>query len=148
LRSREVVLYTPLFDYIFLDVINAISGAPIAITRLADAANVNEVFFRFLDCKLIDLHFLYAVIARECSRYVRMSKEANRGVLISETWDGIETVKDVAPLVRHIECRVDDREIANLPSQTQRAEPFLVFVRQLLARPIDRRFRKRIETAR
>jgi hypothetical protein len=115
LRSRQVVLYPPLFDHIFLDVINAISGAPIAIPRLSDAANVNEVFFRFLDCELIDLHFLYAVVAHKCSCYVRVPEEANGRVLIGETRDGIEAIEDVAPLVRRIECRMDDREIANLP---------------------------------
>ena len=117
LSGRQVVFYATLFDHIFVDVINAIGGAPIAIPGLADAANVNKVFFRFLDRELIDLQFLYAIIAHECSCDVRVSEEANRGGLIGETCDGIETVKDVAPLIGRIECRVNDREIANLPGE-------------------------------
>src|SRR5205814_3157772 len=109
----------PLFDHMVFDVINAIGGAPIAVTRLADAANVNEVFFRFLNSKLIDPYFLYGVIADECSCYVGVPKEANRGLLISKTCGSIETVKDIAPLIWRIECRMDDREIANLPGQRQ-----------------------------
>ena len=35
----------------------------------------------------------------------------------------------------------------DLVRQRQRAQPCLVFVRQVLARPIDRRFRQRIEAA-
>ena len=47
LRGREVVFYAPLFDHMVFDVINAIGGAPIAVARLADAADVNEIFLRF-----------------------------------------------------------------------------------------------------
>ena len=56
-------------------------------------------------------------------------EKTNRRLLIGETRDGIEAVEDVTPLLRRIEGRVDDREIAHLPGQGQVAQPFLVFVR-------------------
>jgi hypothetical protein len=147
LRRGEIVFYAALFDHVFFDVVNAVGGAPITIARLADAANVNEVFFRFLDGEPVHLHFLYAVIPHECSGHVRVPEEADRRLLVRETGNGIETVKDVAPLLRRIERRVDDREILDLLGQRQRAQPFLVFIRQVRARPIDRGFRQGIKAA-
>src|SRR5438309_6960137 len=49
LRSRQVIFYAPLFDHIPFNVVNAISRAPIAIPRLADAADIDKIFFGFLN---------------------------------------------------------------------------------------------------
>ena len=108
LRRGQVVFYPPLFDDVFLDVIDAISGTPISIARLADAADVNEISFRFLDGELIDLDLRHMVVADERSCYMGVSKETDRRLLIGKTGDGIEAVEDVAPLVRRIEGGVNN----------------------------------------
>ena len=66
-----------------------------------------------------------------------VAEKTNRRVLIGEARGGVEIVEDVAPLRRRIERRVDDGEIAHLSLQSQVAQPFLVFVGQVVARPLD-----------
>ena len=94
-----------------------------------------------------DLQPLHAVIAHEDNGNVGMPKKTNRRVLIGETGGGIEIVEDVTPMPGTIERGVDDREIAHLPQQSQLAQPFLVLVGQIFARPVDRMFGQLIKTA-
>src|SRR5713101_6366413 len=95
LRGRDVVFYTPLLDAVVLDVINAIGRAPISVARLADAADVNEIFFARLDAQLFDSHPMDAVIANESHGHMGVTEKANGGVLISEARGGVEIVEDV-----------------------------------------------------
>ena len=46
LRGFEIVFYAPLLDHVFFHVVNAISGAPVAVARLPHAARVDEILFR------------------------------------------------------------------------------------------------------
>ena len=115
LRRRDVVFHPPLFDHVFIDVVNAVGRAPIAVPRLPHAAGVDEIFFGRLDHELVDLHAFDAVVADEGAGYVGVSEKANGGVLIGKARGRIERVEDVSPLLRCIESGVDDREIADLP---------------------------------
>src|SRR5947209_4975164 len=45
LRCCQIVFQPPLFDDVALDVVNTIRGVPIPVARLADAPNVDEIFF-------------------------------------------------------------------------------------------------------
>ena len=74
-----------------------------------------------------------------------MADEANRGVLVAEARRGIELIEHITPLVRGIQSRVDDREIADLPLEPQRAQPVLVLLRQLVAGPVHRLLGERVE---
>ena len=147
LRGVDIVFYAPLLDHILLGMINAIGGTPIAVARLADAAGVDEIFFRRLNRDLLDLQPLHAVIAHEGDRDMGVPEKTNRRVLISEAGDGVEIVEDVAPLAGSIECGVHDGEIAHLPRESQIAQPFLVRLGQIFARPFDRVFGQLIKIA-
>src|SRR4051812_31849907 len=128
LRGFEVVFHASLLDHIVFGVEDAIARAPVAITRLPDTANVDEIFFRRLDSQLVDFDALHTVITDEGHRDMGVPKKTNPGVLIGETGDSIEIVEDVAPLTGSIERRMHDREIAHLPLQAKIAQPISVFL--------------------
>ena len=148
LRGGEVVFEATLLDYIFLRLVNAVCRAPIAVTRLSDTAGINKIFFRRLNNEMIGLHALHAIIAHEGAGDMSVAKKTNGGVLVGEAGGRIEIVKNVAPLIRRIERGVDDGEVAHLTRKTQGAQPFLVLVSEVRARPVDGGFGQRIEAAR
>ena len=95
--------------------------------------------------QLVEHLALHRAIADVGARRVGVAVKAELRVLVVEARRGIELVEDVAPLVRRIERGVDDREIAHLPDHLQVAQPLLVVLGQMLARPVDRLLRERIE---
>ena len=114
----DVVTHPALLDQIFVGVVDAIGGAPIAVAGLPDAAGVDEIFFAKLDMNLFPLGPMSAFIADKGALDVGMTKEADSGVLVSETGGGIEIAKDIAPLPRGIEGGVNDGKIADLALET------------------------------
>src|ERR1017187_10440396 len=54
LRGLQIVFHSAIFDDVFFDVIDAISGAPISIARLADTAGVDEILFGHVNLKLFN----------------------------------------------------------------------------------------------
>src|SRR5581483_46677 len=115
LRNLQVVFHPALFDVLVVEIVNAIRRAPVAVARLADAADVDEIFFCELDAQLIDTNAAHAgVVLNECHRHMGVTEKTNRGVLVSETRGGVEIVEDVTPLRRRIERGVDDGEVAHL----------------------------------
>ena len=122
----DIVFYASLFDDVVVDVVNAVGSPRIAIAGLADAPGIDKIFFARLDHELIDFHSLDPFIANESPRHMSVTKKANRGVLIGETGGRLEGVKDVAPSLRRIESRMNNRKIADLPEQRKCAQPFLV----------------------
>src|SRR5476649_2558064 len=94
LGGFEVVFYATLLNDIFLRVVNAVSRAPIAIARLTNTADVNEVFLAWFDRELFYFQALHAVIVAHIGhRHMRVPEETKRRVLIRETGGGIEIVK-------------------------------------------------------
>ena len=65
-------------------------------------------------------------------------KKQIRRVLVGEAGGGGELVEDVAPALRAIEGRVDDREVGDHAHVLQVAQPLAVLGRQLLAGPVHR----------
>ena len=128
--------------------VNAIGRVPVPVARLADASHVDEIFFAGLDSQLVDLLTLNTFVPDERHWHVGMPKKTNGGVLVSKTGGSVEIVKHVAPLFRRIERRVHDREITDLPLQFQIAKPLDIFRGQMIAGPLNRRFRHFVEVAR
>src|SRR6478672_7117141 len=140
LSCRDVVLHPTLLDAVFVDVINAVSRAPIPVSRLADAPGVDKIFFRRLDHELIGLDPFDVIIADERAGDVGVPEETDRRVLVGETGPGIQRVENIVPSFRCIERGVDDGEVADRASEGQAAQPFLVGLAQLFAGPVDRHF--------
>ena len=74
-----------------------------------------------------------------------MAKETDRGVLISETGGGGQSVKHVTPALRTVERGMDNLETGDEPDVLQFLEPLAVFFSQLLTRPMNRFGGVRIE---
>lgn len=147
MRRSDIVFHTPLFDDILLGMINAVGGTPVSIARLANAADVDEIFFPVLDRDLIHFHTINTIRSNEGDRDVRVSEKAKRGMLISEARDRVEVVQHVTPLARSIERRVHDGKIANLPREPEAEEPGPVGLGEICASPINGSFCQLIEVA-
>src|SRR2546423_8848778 len=147
LRRRKVVLPPALFDNVFVDLINAVGRAPIAIARLADTAGIDEIFLRGFDDELVGIHAFDAVVADEGARDVSVAEKADGGVLIGEARRGIESIEDVSPLLGCIEGRMDNGEVAHLPGKSQVAKPLFVRFGQLLTRTVDGHLGESVEIA-
>src|SRR2546425_13332249 len=74
-----------------------------------------------------------------------MAEETDRGVLISETGGGGQSVKHVTPALRTVERGMDNLETGDEPDVFQFLEPLAVFFSQLLTRPMNRFGGVRIE---
>ena len=148
LRGSELVFYSPLFNDAVVDVVDAVSGAPIGVARLTDAAGVNEILFARLDAEQFDSHASYSFVTDKGHGHVGVTEEANGRVLIGETRGRVEIIEDVTPLCRCIERGVHDGKIAHLPLQAQVAQPHLVLRCEVIARPFDGALGEFIEVAR
>ncbi len=148
LRGGELVLNPPLLDDVVLHVVNAVSGAPIGVARLANAPDVNEILFARLDAEQFGADASDALVADKGHGHVSVTEEANGRVLIGETRGRVEVIEDVAPLARSIEGGVHDGKIAHLPLQAQVAQPYFVLRGEVIARPLDGALGQFIKVAR
>ena len=103
LRATEIVFKTPQLDFITACIVNAIGSPPVSVTRLADTANVDQVFFPALKCQDIQRNNSHATVPHIGLRRVGVPDEANRGVLVVEAGGRVELIEDIAPLVRCIQ---------------------------------------------
>ena len=55
-----------------------------------------------------------ALVPNKYHGQMRVAEETDSGALIGETRDGVEVVKNVAPLPGCIECGVHDRKMMDL----------------------------------
>src|SRR2546423_7389494 len=145
LRGWQIVFQAQQLDKLVFYIVNAICCVPVAVTRLPDAAGVNEIFFCGLDANVLGSLAPNAFGAHEYHRHMGVAEETNGRALISETRDGIEIIKHVAPLPGRIEGGMHDSEIVHPALQRQSAQPFLVLLIQAFARPIDGALGKFIE---
>ena len=148
LCSGEIVFYSQKFDEVVLDIVNAISRAPVSVTRLAHASGVDEIFFASLNTNVLGSLATDAVIAHKYHRHMRVAEKTDPCALIRKTRHGIEIVEHVAPLPGRIESGVHDGKILNPLLQRQAAEPLSVLLIQAFARPLDRAFGELVETLR
>src|SRR5262249_56079163 len=125
------------FHQLALSIVNAISGAPVSVTRLSHAAGVDEIFFAGLDANVLAGLASDTFVANENHWHMRVAEKTNCRALISETSNGIEIIEHVAPLPWRIERGVHDRKIVDPPLQWQAAQPFLILLIQMFARPLN-----------
>ena len=137
LGGVDVVLDAAEFDEVLGGGVKAVGGVPVAIARLAYAADVDEVFFVGLDPEALEWEAFDGAVIDVSARGVGVAVEAEVGVLVAEAGGGIELVEDVAPFVRGIEGGVDDGEIADLADEAEVAEPLFIFVGEIGASPVD-----------
>src|SRR4029453_11201644 len=123
LRGGEIVFYSQQFDEVVLDVVNTISGAPVSVTGLADAAGVDEIFFARLNTNVLGGLAPDAVIAHKYHRHMRVAEKTDSCPLIRKTRDGVEIIEHVAPLPGRIEGGVHDCKIVHPSLQRQAAQP-------------------------
>src|SRR6185436_6522343 len=146
LRGGEIVFYSQQFDEVVVDVVNAISRAPVSVTRLAHAACVNEIFFASFNTNVIGGLTTDAVFAHKYHRHMRVAEKTDSCPLIRKARSGVEIIEYVAPLPGGIERGVHDGKIEYPSLQRQAAQPFSVLLSQTFARPLDRAFCELVET--
>jgi hypothetical protein len=115
LRGREIVFYPQKFDEMVLDVVYAISCAPVSVARLSHAAGVDEIFFARLDANVLGRLTPDAFVANKDHWHVCVAEKTDGGALIGETRDRIEIIEHIAPLPGRIERGVHDRKIMHPP---------------------------------
>src|ERR1700747_3245760 len=79
LRGGEIVFYSQQFNEIVLDVVNAISGAPVSVTGLAHAAGVDEIFFARLNTNMLGVLTPDAIVAHKYHRHMRVAEKTDGG---------------------------------------------------------------------
>src|SRR5215831_19032520 len=104
LRGREIVFHPQQFDQVILDVVNAIAGAPVSVTRLADATGVDEIFFSRLDANVLCGVAPDAFLAYKHHWHMGVAEKTDSRALICGTRSGVEIIEHVAPLAGRIEC--------------------------------------------
>jgi hypothetical protein len=146
LRRADVVIEAAEFDGTFVQIVNYVSGFRVAITGLADTANVYEIFFAGFDFEFGVRAAADHRVPDKRDRDVRVAEKADAGVLVREAGGGGEFVEDVSPALGAIKRGVDDGKAGDETDVTEFAQPFAVVLGQLFARPVDRFLRVRVET--
>src|SRR5438270_4616080 len=78
LRGGNVVIKSAQFDGAFINVINDVCGFRIVVARLADGADIYEIFFPLLDLEFRVSPAPHHAIADESYRHVRVAEKTNR----------------------------------------------------------------------
>src|SRR5207249_4893948 len=88
LRFRDVVIKPAQFDRAFVQVVNNVSSLRIAVARLADAADVDEIFAAGFNLEFRVGSAPDDAVPDKSDRHVSVAEEADAGVLVSETGGG------------------------------------------------------------
>jgi hypothetical protein len=137
LGGADVVIEAAEFDGTFVEIVDHVGGFGIAVTGLADTADVYEILFARLDFEFRVGAATDHRVAHERDRDVGVAEKADAGVLVGEAGGGGKFVEDVAPTLRAVERGVDDGEAGDETDVTQFAQPFAIVLGQLLASPVD-----------
>src|SRR5204863_8044738 len=85
LRGRNVVVQTAQFDRAFVHVVNRIRRLRIAVARLANTADVDEILSARFDFEFGVSAAAHDAVADERVSHVRVTEKTNRRVLIRKT---------------------------------------------------------------
>ena len=124
-------------DLLIIVVVEGVGAAPVAVSGLADAADIDEVFAAGIDAEG------FRAIEGDAEGFdveaggVGVAEEADGGELVAEAGHGVEAVHDVGPAGGGIEGGVDDGEVADLADHAEVAEPVFVFLGELTPGPFE-----------
>ena len=113
LSGTDIVGYASQCHLIAIGVEDAIGSPRVAIARLTNAADVNEVFVFFKDRQDIEWFGANTFISHVGFRSVCVTNKAQGRVLVAEARRRIELRHDVSPVLGRVEGGVDDREISD-----------------------------------
>ena len=103
-----------------------VSGSPVSIPWLADAACVDKVpLSRFQD-QLLEWHAYNGTILNVSPWSVGMTKKAEFRCLSGKTGSCVQLIQDVAPTPRILQRSMDDCESTDLGDQRESAKPELL----------------------
>ena len=115
LRRRNVVIQATQLDSRFVKIVGDVTGLWIAIPRLADAPNVDEVFATGFDLDLGISSTPYNAVTNKCHRHMGVPEEAYARILVGEAGGGVEFVELGTPALRTIESCMNDGKICDEP---------------------------------
>src|SRR2546421_5986280 len=134
LRRRDIVVQTPQFDRTFVHVVDHVRRPWIAVARLANAADVDEIFPTRLDLEFGVSAAAHDTVADEGHRHMRVAKKTDRGVLIGKTGLDGEPVEHVATTLRAIEGGVHESKTGHEPEVLQFLAPLAILFGRLSSR--------------
>ena len=145
LCGGDIVFQAAKLNSRFIDVVDDISGFGIIVARLADSADVDEIFLTGLDFEFRIRSAANHAVADESDGDVRVAEETNASVLVGETGGGGQFVENVAPALGTIERSVDNGEAGDHANVFEIAQPLAIIFGELFAGPVDGFGRGRIE---
>lgn len=148
LRLCYIVVETPEMDGMLNGVVDAIGGSRIAIARLTDGPDIDEVFVTENQAEIDRIVAGYeSGVHFENCRNVGMAVEAELGMLVCEGRFGFDGFENIAPVFGSIECGVDDGDAPDDCRVGEFTEPIEIFGRNLLTGPFDYLCGERMEIA-
>ena len=137
LGARDVVLDAAQFDGVRRHVVDGVGGARVAVARLADGADVDEVFAAGHDLQAVVEAAADDARLLERQRDVGVAEEADGAHLVGEVGLRFKFVEDVAPHFGVVQGAVDHHEGLDAAGVAEAAEPRALSVVELAARPFD-----------
>ncbi len=124
-------------DLLIIVIVEGVGAAPVAVSGLADAADVDEVLAAGVDAEGFRAVEGDAEGFDVEARGVGVAEEADGSELVAEAGHGVEAVHDVGPAGGGVEGGVDDGEVADLADHAEVAEPVFVFLGELTPGPFE-----------
>lgn len=149
LRLCKIVGEAPEMDGVLNGVVDAIGGARIAIARLPDGADIDEVFVAEDQSKINGIVAIdeSGVHFENCGN-VGMTVEAELGMLVGEGRLGFDGFEHISPVFGSIEGGMHDGNAPDNCRVWEFAKPIEIFRRDLLTRPFDHLCGERMEIVR
>ena len=133
----DVVVEAAKFDGLRVHVVDDIGALRIIVARLADGADVDEIFFGRIHFELRVSAAAHDGVAHKGDGHVRVAEEAHLRVLIRKTGGGSELIENVTPAVGRVERGVNHGEIRGHAGVFQIAQPLFVVSGELVAGPVN-----------
>ena len=137
LRGSDIVVQATYLNRSVERVVDDVGALGIVIARLTDGTDIDEIFLTRLGLELGIRSAAYDAVFDKSDGHMRVTKEANGCVLVSEAGGGGEFVEHVTPALRAIERGVNDGEIGHHARVLQVTQPLTIILGELSACPID-----------
>ena len=114
LSFRQIIAQPAQSDHALFFIKHHISGSPISIPWLPDAARVHEVLLTRFQDQLIEWQSDNRTVLNVSSRGVGMAKKTKIGGLLGKAGGGVQLIQDIAPPAWIVQGGMDNRESAEL----------------------------------